>query len=131
MMEEVVKEMRAKIRGRGHELIDLSIAAVKDRLENGDVILDKRNNQVRKPVALRDALLVSLAWFDKTMRIDAAEGFAKESPTVLKDIARDLEAIGKRVGGKEVEVAVKKVQEEILEDKDLESIPELPEAKSN
>lgn len=99
MMENIVKENRAKIRSRGNELIDLSMEAVKDRLKNGDYVFDKRNQLTRKPVALRDALLASLSWMDKVTRIDASDGFAKESPTMLKDIARDLQAIGKKIGG--------------------------------
>lgn len=104
LMGDVIKEMRAKIRGRGHELIDLAISAVKDRLEKGDVVIDKRNEQVRKPVALKDALLVSLTWLDKTMKIDADEGLVKENPAMLKDIVKDLEAIGKKMAPKEAAI---------------------------
>lgn len=122
MMLEVIKEYRAKIRGRGHELIDLAMAAVKDRLQNGDVVIDKHNNQVRKPAALKDALLVSLAWLDKAMRIDAEEGFVKENPAMLKDIVKDLEAIGKKMDAKDAKV---------VEDVKTNLIRELPDVRSS
>lgn len=122
MMEHIVRENRAKIRSAGNELIKLSMEAVKDRLENGDVVLDKRNQQVRKPVALRDALLVSLSWLDKTLRIDSSEGYVKETPAMLKDIARDLENIGKKITTvvpskkEQVESDIAAVKEEVLSD---------------
>ena len=125
MMADVIKEMRAKVRGRGHELIDLAIAAVKDRLQNGDVVIDKHNNQVRKPVALKDALLTSLTWLDKTMKIDAEEGYVKENPAMLKDILKDLEGIGKTLTAKGVEVKA-----ETVKDVKIELIEGLPDVGS-
>lgn len=59
--EQLEEEYRAK----GHKIITKAQEAIIDRLEHGDVYVDKRGNQKRRPVSMREATFTYGVTYDK------------------------------------------------------------------
>lgn len=56
LMDELKSIKRTKTGQKLSEIIELGVDTIKDRLENGDVILNNKTGEIqRKPVSLRDA----------------------------------------------------------------------------
>lgn len=70
-------------------VIEEAAEIVRDRLTNGDVVLDKHGNEKRKPVAARDAALIAAIFHDK--RRDARnQDVQLETAQTTNQIMQDL-----------------------------------------
>ncbi len=93
MLEKVIQDTSFKLRSAGNKIVDLATAAVIDRLQNGDEVIDKYGNFLRRKVSLKDALLASLTWFDKTRIINDKTMKFVNNKTTVKELMSEMVAI--------------------------------------
>jgi len=59
------EELEEEYRAQGHKIIKKAQEVILDRLENGDVYIDKKGNQKRRPVSMRETTFTYGVTYDK------------------------------------------------------------------
>lgn len=113
--EEIKKEERLTLSNNLKRLVDKSLEAISDRLENGDWIYDQKTGEMkRKPVAMKDAAKVATDFIDKRIKIESKESFTVAQENIqdkLNQLAKSFselaskkpELIAQDIAFKEVE----------------------------
>lgn len=65
LMDEIRQENDQKIDVKFNQIIDSALNQLQDRVENGDHILNKHGEMIRRPVSARDLSIVSAINIDK------------------------------------------------------------------
>jgi hypothetical protein len=91
--KELEKDLRAEenivLSSTMKGLVDKSLLAVEDRLDNGDWIYDnKQGKAVRKPVSMKDALSVSTNLIDKRIAIASTESYTVANDSIAEKLAK-------------------------------------------
>jgi hypothetical protein len=91
--KELEKDLRAEenivLSSTMKGLVDKSLLAVEDRLDNGDWIYDnKLGKAVRKPVTMKDALSVSTNLMDKRIAIASTESYTVANDSIAEKLAK-------------------------------------------
>jgi hypothetical protein len=97
MMQQAIRDTSSELRAVGMQIVRKATAAVLDRLENGDEISDKHGKLIRRKVAMKDALLASLTWFDKNRIINEQSLKYSDQKVDPKALIKEMMAIGRRV----------------------------------
>lgn len=97
MLEKAIRDTSAELRAVGMKIVKKATEAVLDRLENGDEVTDRNGNKFRRKVALKDALLASLTWFDKNRIINDQSSRFTDNRVNPKELIKQMVEIGKRV----------------------------------
>lgn len=94
LTKQVIKDIDAKMRSTGLEIIEKAQAAILDRLDNGDSVITKTGQIVRKPAALRDVLFTFLTTFDKNRIINMQPTSVNGGSAVSAELTKQLREIG-------------------------------------
>lgn len=122
---EIQAEKRLELNSKLGSLADLTIDILRDRLENGDFVLNNKTGEiVRKPVGVRDANVAMnnlLTHVRKTDELDQKADQVAGTDDILKQLAREFGNFAKKkqqvidVEFKEVNDAVHEEREEGLQ----------------
>lgn len=96
MLERVISDVSARLRSKGTRIVDLATDAIVDRLTNGDEVVGKKGELLRRKVSLKDALWASLTWFDKTRAInEMGNRFGKQNLNAT-ELMKEMVEIARR-----------------------------------
>jgi hypothetical protein len=71
MLEEIKNTDRSKLQNKLSQIINKSLSAIEDRLENGEMVLNNKTGElVRKPVSLRDAQTAATNLLGKQLALE-------------------------------------------------------------
>ena len=89
LCDEIKQIKRSKMGAKLEEVLELSVAEVQDRLQNGDWVLDRKTgDMVRKPVSLRDAAQVTNQLITRQIQMEElAEKLTNRKDTVKDTLA--------------------------------------------
>lgn len=102
LVEEIRKSQRAELNTKLSRIVDKALAAVEDRIESGEIILNNKTGElVRKPVNLRDASRVAsdlLSQQNKLEEQNQKDTIQSESvQDVLKQLANEFAKFNRRI----------------------------------
>lgn len=90
--EEIRLQERVQLSTTAKNIIDKSLTAIADRLEQGDWIYDQKTGQMRrKPVAMKDALAVADRLMDRKEKLDKMEVVNETSESVEAKLNKLME----------------------------------------
>lgn len=102
LVEEIRKTQRVELNTKLSKIVDKALAAVEDRIEDGEIILNSKTGAlVRKPVSLRDASRVAsdlMAQQNKLEEQSRGDTVQSESvQDVLKQLANEFAKFNRRL----------------------------------
>lgn len=103
MLQKAIGDVNSQLRATGLRIVAEATKAVLDRLEHGDEVSDKKGALIRRKVPLRDALLASLTWFDKTRIINEQALNHSNQRVEPKDLLKQMQEIGKAMKEQKLE----------------------------
>lgn len=114
MMADIRASARAEISSKMSRIVDKALAAVEDRIENGEQILNNKTGKfISKPVVLRDVAKVASDLLGKQVKLQ--ELASKEAKTeenikdTLQQLAQEFAKFSKKSNVEVVDVAFKEV----------------------
>ncbi len=116
MMQEVRSEFGERIKGGLAEIVDEANLQALDRVKNGDFVLTKSGELVRKPMSGRDVITTGAIAFDKLRLLEnqpteiVSHKDAEEQRNRLQAFLEEIGAAGQRGDEKEVERLKKKMR---------------------
>lgn len=100
LWEQIKTEQRLELNSKLSGLAGLTIDILKDRLENGDYVLNNKTGEiVRKPVGVRDANVAMnnlLSHIQKTDELDQRADQVAGTEDILKQLAREFGNFAKK-----------------------------------
>ena len=104
LLDEIRAENDHKIDAKFNEIIDLSLDQLKDRVENGDHVLTKDGDLVRKPMSGKDLSLTTAINIDKRQLLRNREVIKKEEKTnqTITEKLTELANAFKQLSGREM-----------------------------
>lgn len=98
LLGRIREEKQDEIDALYTDFIHKGVNAQLDRLENGDYVLDKKGNQVRKPVSLRDVTMSVAISFDKRqIGRNLPTTISATNSNALKELQAQFQALTGRV----------------------------------
>lgn len=100
LWDQIKAEQRLELNSKLTGLAGLTIEILKDRLENGDYVLNNKTGEVvRKPVGIRDAnnaMNSLLTHMQKTDELDQKADQVAGTDDILKQLAREFSGFAKK-----------------------------------
>lgn len=100
MWDEIKREQRLELNSKLGGLAELTIDILKDRLQNGDFVLNNKTGEiVRKPVGIRDANVAMnnlLTHIQKTDQMEQQADQTAGTEDILKQLAREFSGFAKK-----------------------------------
>lgn len=125
MWEEIKREQRLELNSKLNGLADLTIDILKDRLQNGDFVLNNKTGEiVRKPVGVRDANVAMnnlLTHMQKTDQLEYQADQSAGTEDILKQLAREFSGFAKKKKDV-VDVEFKEVNDDAIHDQREEGL---------
>ncbi|GAB3630270.1 hypothetical protein PTE30175_03661 [Pandoraea terrae] len=98
MLAEVGAEKGAEIDAALSRMIDLAMASVMDRLEQGEYVVARDGRVLRRPIVIKDLLAILTMTLEQRERLRVSTSTAA-ARMPLREVADRLRAFGARQGG--------------------------------
>jgi hypothetical protein len=91
LIDEIKKTRYAEQNTKLSKIVDKSLAAIEDRIDNGDFILNNKTGEVvRKPISIRDANTVARDLLNHQIKVDEVSNRMEERKENFQDTLKVL-----------------------------------------
>lgn len=102
VVQQIKRQKRSKTNDSITKIIEQSLDVMKDRLENGDYVLNNKTGEiVRKPVSIKDATTISSQLLQRQIQIEELEAASERSTDTVQEtltlLAREFQKWSKKV----------------------------------